>query len=636
MPHKEPGIVYLVGAGPGDVGWITVRGMDLVRRAQVVVFDALANPRLLDEAPRDAVFIDVGKRAKAHKLTQDETNQLLFDQAKAGRMVVRLKGGDPYLFGRGAEEAAFLARHGVACEVVPGVTSGIAAPAAAGIPVTHRELASSVTFVTGHEDPTKGESHLDYKAIAGMIAASGTVCFYMGVGRLGEIAATLQSHGLPGTTRVAVVQWGGTSKQRSLRTVLSEADADVKAAGIGAPAIIVVGAVAGITEPGLDWFTSRPLFGLRVLVTRTRQQASELRRELNELGAETIEAPTIELVPPVDATEFHEAVDALCRRDGVSGFDWLVLTSANGVEALAARMREIGVDARSLHGTKIAAVGEATADALERTLAIRPDLIPTRFVGESLAGELLAREGGRRADGSARRFLLLRADIARPALPKMLREGGADVTEATAYETRLVAELPAEVVAALEAGEVDWVTFTSASTAKNLVELLGEKRELLRRVKIASIGPITSEAVRGLGFEVAVEAAQSDVEGLAAAIPNQMAQAWLDAAKDLGIRVQHPFMFTTKQGVTATCRGVFLPDFGGPKGALLTCRFDSDKTLDLTDDTDYFMSWLNPHNYEPYRREKYIDTLNDWGWFGDPAKVPSWFGGAIGRHGGVE
>lgn len=516
--QKEIGKVYLVGAGPGDVGWITVRGMDLLRRAQVVVFDALANPRLLEEAPLGAVLIDVGKRAKAHKLTQDETNQLLVDQAKAGRMVVRLKGGDPYLFGRGAEEAAFLARQGVSCEVVPGVTSGIAAPAAAGIPVTHRELASSVTFVTGHEDPAKGQASLDYKAIAGMIAASGTVCFYMGVGRLAAISSELRGFGLAGSTPVAVVQWGGTSRQKSIRTTLEKADSDVTASGLGAPAIIVVGAVAAINEPGLDWFTNRPLFGLKVLVTRTRQQASDLKRELDELGAETLEAPTIELASPENLAPFHDAVDGLCGRKGSQKFDWLVLTSANGVEALAARMNQIGVDSRALHGVKIAAVGEATADALDRALSIRADLVPTRFVGESLAGELLAREGGTRPDGSPRRFLLLRADIARPALPKLLRDGGAEVTEATAYETRIAPQLPPAVLAALEAHEIDWITFTSASTAKNLVEILGEKRDLLRRVQLASIGPITSDAIRALGFDVAVEATQSDVEGLVASI----------------------------------------------------------------------------------------------------------------------
>jgi uroporphyrinogen III methyltransferase/synthase len=428
--------------------------------------------------------------------------------------VVRLKGGDPYLFGRGAEEAAYLARHGIECEVVPGVTSGIAAPAAAGIPVTHRDLASSVTFVTGHEDPGKGEAKLDYKAIAGMIAASGTVCFYMGVGRLAAISASLIGHGLPGNTPVAVVQWGGTGRQRSVRTTLEKADADVTAAGLGAPAIIVVGAVAAIDEPGLDWFTRRPLFGVRVLVTRTRQQASGLRQQLDELGAETFEAPTIELVPPVDPTAFHVAVDALCKH----GFDWLVLTSANGVEALAARMRSIGVDARALHGLKIAAVGDATAEALTRMLGVRADFIPERSIGEALAHELLALDGAKHTDGTPRRFLLLRADIARPALPKLLREAGADVTEAIAYETRIASGLPADVTAALEAHEIDWITFTSASTANNLVQLLGEKRALLNDVKIASIGPITSDAVRALGLRVSVESRQPDIAGLIAAI----------------------------------------------------------------------------------------------------------------------
>ncbi len=495
--------VSLVGAGPGDPGLITVRGLERLRQAQVVVFDALVSPELLAEAPADAELIDVGKRAGHHKLTQDQINALLVEKARQGRRVVRLKGGDPYLFGRGAEEAAYLARHGIACEIVPGVTSGIAAPAAAGFPVTHRQIASTLTFVTGHEDPTKEATAIDYAALARLIDAGGTVCFYMGLSRLGAIAQTLIRHGLDRDMPVAVVQWGTTPRQRSVRTTLVTAADDVARQGITAPAIILVGRVAAIDEPGLDYFTSRPLFGQTVLVTRTRQQASQLAASLRELGAHVLEAPTIQLCPPQDWT----AVDAALRE--VKSYDWLILTSVNGVSAVAERLAALELDARHLAGVKVAAVGEATAEAVQRDLGIRPDLVPTRFVGESLAGELIARH-----DVKGRRMLLLRADIARPALPRMLCEAGAEVVECTAYATKIADALPEAVLDALRQGEVDWVTFTSASTARNLATLLGDEADLLRKVKIASIGPITSDAVRELGLQVTIESAKSDVPSL--------------------------------------------------------------------------------------------------------------------------
>lgn len=504
----------LVGAGPGDPGLITVGGLSRLRAAEVVVFDALVSPELLAEAPADAEMIDVGKRAGLHKLSQDQINALLVAQAKQGRRVVRLKGGDPYLFGRGAEEAAYLARHGIACEVIPGVTSGIAAPAAAGVPVTHRAVASTLTFVTGHEDPGKDATAIDYSALAKLIGAGGTVCFYMGLSRVGAIAEALAGHGLEGTTPVAIVQWGTTPRQRSLRTTLATAATDVVASGIGAPAIIVVGKVAAIDEPGLDHFTRRPLFGQTFLVTRTRQQASQLAMQLRDLGAQVLEAPTIRLCPPKD----WSAVDAELAR--VNDYHWLILTSVNGVEALAQRLAAINRDARHLSGVKIAAVGDATAEALSTKLGIRADLVPTRFVAESLAGELIARE-----DVNGKRVLLLRADIARPTLPQMLRDAGAQVTDCVAYETRLAEELPEAVLTALRAGEIDWVTFTSASTARNLGELLGEERSLLERLGVASIGPITTAAVRELGLEVTVEASESNVAGLVDAVVAFVAKA---------------------------------------------------------------------------------------------------------------
>ncbi len=502
------GKVCLVGAGPGDEGLITVRGLERLRAAEVLVYDALVSRHLVAQAPPFAELIYVGKRAKAHTLTQDQINDVLVEKAKAGALVVRLKGGDPYLFGRGAEEASYLAQRGVEVEIIPGVTSGIAAPAYAGIPVTHREYASSVTFVTGHEDPTKGQTNLDYRALALLIAAGGTVCFYMGVGRLGAIAASLNENGLSDTTPCAVVQWGTTPRQRSVRSTLAHAVADITQAGISSPAIIVVGPVAAINEPGLDFFLRRPLLGQRILITRTRQQASDLRMQLAELGALVLEAPTIELGEPSSWDEIDAALTEIRTR-----FDWLVLTSANGVTALAARLAELELDARHLQGVKIAAIGSATAEALHRQLAIRADLVPTRYVAESLAGELIAKQ-----QVQGQRFLLLRADIARPALPRLLQEAGAQVTELVAYQTLPAAALPEDVLEALTQGEVDWITFTSSSTAQNLVALLGEQRHLLEKPKLASIGPITTTTMRELGLTPTLEAERSDVPGLVAAI----------------------------------------------------------------------------------------------------------------------
>jgi len=421
--------------------------------------------------------------------------------------VVRLKGGDPYLFGRGAEEAVYLANHGIACEVVPGVTAGMAAPASAGIPVTHRKMASTVTFVTGHEDPTKDTSSVDYRALAGLIQAGGTVCFYMGVGRLPAIAEELHRHGLAMKMPAAVVQWGTLPRQRSVRTTLGRACDDVASAGLGAPAIIVVGQVAAIDEPGLNFFTSRPLFAQTVLITRTRQQASTLRMRLEELGAQTIEAPTIELIQPDDWAQVDQAIE------NIKDYDWLILTSVNGVDALANRLDHLQCDARHLAGVQIAAIGDATADALQQQLRLRADLVPTRFVAESLAAELIAQH-----DVQGKHLLLLRADIARPALPKLLTQAGAKVIELTVYQTKRAETLSEDALAALREKRVDWVTLTSSSTVTNLVEMLGDARHWLEDVKLASIGPITSDTARQLGLNIAIEATTSNIDGLVEAM----------------------------------------------------------------------------------------------------------------------
>ena len=506
---STPGRVTLVGAGPGDPGLITVAGLDAIRRADVVVFDALANPVLLDAAPASAERIDVGKRAKNHKLTQDETNQLLVDLAKQGNNVVRLKGGDPYLFGRGAEEAAFCARAGVRCDVIPGVTAGLAAPATAGIPVTHRKIASTVTIITGHEDPTKGETSIDYAALANLIKAGGTACFYMGVGRLQAICDELTGQGLPASMPAALVQWGTLPKQRHAVGTLETIKQKVDEANLGSPAIIVVGEVAAIDEPGLDYFTNRPLFGQRILVTRTRQQASDLRLKLEELGAEVLEAPTIQIAEP-DAKAQQAFSHAMKL---VGDYDAIVFTSTNAVIAVADKLDALGLDSRSLAGLHVSCIGESTAKVLLQRLAIRADFVPRRSVAEAFVDELLA--AGAMA---GKRVLLPRADIARPTLPTKLREAGCKVDEIVVYETKIAASLPESIVAALRANEVDWVTFTSSSTARNLVDLLGDEADLLMRCKLASIGPQTSATMRDCQLDIAIEAQRHDIEGLVDAL----------------------------------------------------------------------------------------------------------------------
>jgi uroporphyrinogen III methyltransferase/synthase len=500
------GKVYLIGAGPGDPGLITVRGMDLIRRADVIVFDALANRRLLDAAPPDCELIDAGKRARQHKLTQDQTNALLADRALAGRCVVRLKGGDPYVFGRGSEEAIYLHQRGVPVEVVPGITAAIAGPACAGIPVTHRNFATTCTFVTGHESPDKDRTQVDYQSLAGLIQRGGTVCCYMGMGRLPLIVEQLVGFGCSADTPAAVVQWGTLPKQRSARATLAKIVEAVEQHGLGAPAIIVVGQVAALDDQALCWFEQRALFGQTVLLTRTRQQLSQLSEQLQSLGAEVIEAPTICIEPPDDLEKVDQAIRSL------GDYDWLVLTSPNGVDALTEALERLALDSRHLAGVRIAVVGDATAERLRDRLGIAADLKPDQAIGEALAERLISQH-----DIAGKRVCLFRADIARPLLAEKLTQAGATVRDLAAYQTRRVDRLDDEVIDALREGRVDWLTFTSSSTARNLCELVDEV-EWLTKPKIASIGPVTSATLRELGLTVAAEAEQFNIDGLVRAM----------------------------------------------------------------------------------------------------------------------
>jgi uroporphyrinogen III methyltransferase/synthase len=484
-PKSNTPPIALVGAGPGDPGLITVAGAQLLARAEVVAFDALVNPELLNLAPTDCERIDVGKRAGHHSMKQDEINRLLVELSRSGRRVVRLKGGDPFVFGRGGEEAEALADAGVPFIVVPGVTSGVAAAAYAGIPVTHRGLTSSFTVVTGHSsDP---DSSLDFAALARL----DSVAFYMSVGTLAENAAALIAAGKNPDTPAAVIERGTWPTQRTVVAPLRDIAAAAAAANVEAPAVVFVGPTIALREK-LNWFETRPLFGRTVTVTRTRQQASELTIRLAELGARVIEAPTIRVEPPADWAD----IDAELRRLG--SYDWLVFTSANGVSAWAARMRSLGLDARSIGRARLAAVGPATASALD-ALFLRADVIPERFDAESL-GKAMTQLFAPGSTNSPRVLLLL-ADVARPALADALAAAGAAVVSRAIYRTRPADSLPADLLDAVARDRLECVTFTSSSTVQNLFALADEKlRHALTsgQTKAACIGPSTAATFREL------------------------------------------------------------------------------------------------------------------------------------------
>jgi uroporphyrinogen III methyltransferase/synthase len=469
--------VYLVGAGPGDPGLLTVRGRELVERCDAIVYDRLADPRIVALAPESAERIYAGKRPGEHAMSQDRLNEVLVELGGRLATVVRLKGGDPFVFGRGGEEALALEAAGIPFEVVPGVSSAYAVPAYAGIPVTQRGMAAQVTFVTGHEDPLKPESSLDWSSLA---ATPGTLVFLMGVGALEENARRLIAHGMSADTPAAVISHGTRPDQHTVTAPLA-AIAEA-AAGLPAPAITVVGEVARMREH-LAWFERRPLHGCRVVVTRARAQASGLRARLEELGAAVIEAPAIRIEPlPFEPPE-------------IGRFDVLVLTSANGVE------RVLPADVRELAGVTVAAIGAATADALAAR-GIVADIVPPRAVGEALLDEL--------GDVEGKRILIAAAEGARDVLPDGLASAGANVTVLRTY--RSVPE-PVDAGAVLAA---DLVTFTSSSTVANLVAAMAGRD--LSGLRAVSIGPVTSASLRDAGIEPAAEAEPHDVTGLVRAV----------------------------------------------------------------------------------------------------------------------
>ncbi len=486
---QPTGKVYLIGAGPGDPGLITVKGLDCVKKADVIIYDYLANERLLEQRRPDAELIYVGKQGGRHTLPQEEINSLIIKKAREGKMVARLKGGDPFIFGRGGEEAEDLVDSHIPFEIVPGVTAATAVPTYAGIPLTHREHTASVAFVTGHEDPTKPESKIHWDKIATGI---GTLVFFMGMKNLQHIVDNLVTHGRSPETPIALIQWGTRTDQRVVTGTLKDIVPKVKQAKLGPPAIIVVGDVVRLREK-LNWYESKPLFGKRVVVTRSRDQVSVFAEQLIDRGATTIEFPTIDVVPPSNWEELDSAIR------NIETYNWLIFTSANAVKFFMERLRGLGRDIRMLKGVNLCVVGPKTAESLEQ-YGLRADLVPAEFKAEGVLEAL----GGEKVKGQ--RFLIPRAKIAREIIPRKLRELGAEVTVATAYEN-VKPEADVERVKKLfQDRKISVITFTSSSTVHNFVEILGQKeyKALTNGVDVACIGPVTAKTAEEYGMKVTI------------------------------------------------------------------------------------------------------------------------------------
>ena len=495
--RSEKGKVWLVGAGPGDPGLLTLKAARALAQCDTLVYDYLASAAIVGMAPPDCEKIYVGKKAGAHTLTQDEITALIVKLGLDGKKVVRLKGGDVFVFARGGEEAQALAEAGVAFEIVPGITSAIAAPAYAGIPVTHRDHNTSFTIATGHEDPTKGYTSLDFAKLANRKA---TTIFLMAMGNLAGIVAKLREHGLEGETPVGIVHEGTKPSQRVLTATIDTVVDEVARTGIGAPAIVVIGDVVKEREH-IRWFDAQPLFGKRVLVTRPSHQADDFASRLWEVGAEPVVAPTIAIGPPDDPHAAREAVTH------VRHYAWVAFTSRNGVDAFFDTLTELGRDARAFGDAKIAAIGPKTAEALAAR-GIRVDLVPPTFVNEAVAAELLAHT----APGD--RVLVFRAQEARDVLPESLRRNDRVVDVVAAYKTRFVDD--PELAA--RAASADIITFTSSSTVAGFVHNVPGAAEALAAKTVAAIGPITAQTARDAGIRVDVVAEEFTVDGLLRAL----------------------------------------------------------------------------------------------------------------------
>ena len=501
MPKE--GKCILAGAGPGDLGLVTLRAKEAVEQADVVIYDFLCNPEILSWTRPDTEIIYAGKQASEHTLSQQEINDLILQRAKAGKLVVRLKGGDPFVFGRGAEEAEVLADAGIPFEIVPGISSALAVPAYAGIPVTHRDVASSFTVFTGHEDPTKEQSAIDYAAL---VQGRGTLVMLMGASRLSRVVSQLRKNGAPATMPVALVRWGTTGRQETIAGKLE----NIEEIGIDLepPVVAIFGDVVSYRQR-LRWFENRPLFGRRIVVTRTRQQAGVLSARLRALGAEVLELPTIKIVPPENLMEFGELV-----RDSFQ-YDWVVFTSPNGVSAFFDMFFKLYQDARAIGNARIAAIGPGTAKRVQ-DFHLAVDLQPEESVAERLAEAFQRHESVENL-----KFLMVRAETARDVLPKRLTQLGAIVDEAIAYRTFPESDDITGARKRFEEDGADLITFTSSSTVESFMAM---KTAWPKSLKTASIGPITSETMRKAGLKVDVEASKHDIDGLVKAVLELMAR----------------------------------------------------------------------------------------------------------------
>ena len=499
----KTGKVYLIGAGPGDPGLITVKGLECLKKADVVVYDYLANEQLLGSVKEGAERIYVGKKGGEHTLPQEKISALIIEKASQGKTVARLKGGDPFIFGRGGEEAEELAKAAIPFEVIPGVTSAIAVPAYAGIPLTHRDFTSTVAFITGHEDPTKEESKIPWDKIS---PGAGTLVFLMGVGNLPMIAAELMKNGRDPETPVALIRWGTLPEQETTIGKLANIGEVARSKKIKPPVIILVGEVVRLRDR-LNWFERLPLFGKKILVTRSREQASDLSQRLRELGAVPIEFPTIEVIPPESWADADHCVE------GIASYDWIIFSSANGVKFFVERLLALGRDVRDLKGPRVCAIGPKTAEALE-ALRVRVDFVPREYRAESIF------EGLRKENLKGKRVLIPRAKGARDFLPGELKRAGASVDVVEVYRTVCPRENAEKVKELLREGAISAITFTSSSTVSNFGEMVGlnEAQELTAGIPVASIGPITAEKAKDLGIETTVMAKEYTIPALVEAL----------------------------------------------------------------------------------------------------------------------
>jgi uroporphyrinogen III methyltransferase/synthase len=502
---NKTGIVFLVGAGPGDPGLLTVKAKECIEKADVLVYDYLANKIFLDYAKKDTEFIYVGKKAGSHTKSQEEINSIICEKALAGKTVTRLKGGDPFIFGRGGEEAQELLKAGVQFEIVPGITSAISVPAYAGIPLTHRDHTASVAFVTGHEDPSKEQSNISWDKIA---TGVGTIVFLMGIGNLKNICQKLISNGRSPETPVAIIRKGTHPDQKTVKGTLATIYDEAQKEAIKPPGIIIVGEVVSLREE-LNWFEKKPLFGKKIVVTRAREQTSGFLAKLRTLGAECVEFPTIEITPPEEWGPLDKGIEEL------KNYNWILFTSVNGVKYFFNRLNQKGKDVRELGDIKVGAIGPKTAEAL-RDMGIIPDMVPPEYRAEAVIEEF------KQYETEGLKILLPRASKAREILPDELRKMGASIDVVDAYKTIMPQGKTEDILKMLEAGEINMVTFTSSSTVTNFVGMFGDNTEQvktwLKKVDLASIGPVTSETAKKLGLKITVEPADYTIKALTDAV----------------------------------------------------------------------------------------------------------------------